>query len=111
MKNGLSIFLAGLFMLAGVLSAAPVFAEMAAAPVTPVVGATTGVKTEHGEGIEKGRHHERHPMIHEAMKKLKRAKEDLEKADHDFGGHRAKAIQSIDVALQELRAALEFDKK
>ncbi len=36
--------------------------------------------------------HERYPEIHKAIHKLKAAKEDLEKANHDFGGHRVKAI-------------------
>lgn len=56
-------------------------------------------------------HHEHHPEIHKAMRKLKAAKEDLQKAEHDFGGHRVKAIEAIDRALEELRAALESDKK
>ncbi len=52
----------------------------------------------------------RHPEIHKAMRKLKEAKEDLEKAAHDYGGHKVKAIEAINQALAELHAGLEFDK-
>ena len=50
-------------------------------------------------------HHERHPEIHKAMRKLRMVKQDLEKAANDFGGHKAKAIAAIDEALGELKAA------
>jgi hypothetical protein len=43
---------------------------------------------------------------------LERAKGGLQKrADNDFGGHRIKAIEAIDKALQELQLALEFEPK
>jgi hypothetical protein len=43
---------------------------------------------------------------------LERAKGSLEnRAAHDFGGHRLKAIKAIDEALQELKQALEFEPK
>ena len=54
---------------------------------------------------------EKHPQIHKAEKLLREAKHHLEDAAHDFGGHRVKAIEAIDHALEELRLALEFDKK
>ena len=62
-------------------------------------------------GMEKGEHKERHPEIHKAIRKLKAAKEDLEKAAHDYSGHRVKAIQAIDQALAELEQALASDKR
>ena len=55
-------------------------------------------------------HHEHHPEIHKAMRKLRGAKQDLEKATQEYGGHKAKAMEAIDKALEELRAALESDK-
>jgi hypothetical protein len=58
-------------------------------------------------------HHERgerHPELHKAIRKLKGAKMDLEKAAHDYGGHKVKAIEAIDRALEELRDALQSDK-
>ena len=45
------------------------------------------------------------------MRKLRGAKQDLEKAAHDYGGHKAAAIADINSALQELQAALDSDKK
>jgi hypothetical protein len=55
-------------------------------------------------------HHDHHPEIHKAMRRLRSAKLDLEKATNDYGGHKAKAIAAIVAALDELHAALEFDK-
>jgi len=53
-------------------------------------------------------HHDRYPELHKAMRKLKGAKSDLEKAAHDYAGHKLKAIEAIDQALQELQAALSY---
>jgi hypothetical protein len=53
---------------------------------------------------------ERHPVIYKAQKQLKNAKETLEHGARDFGGHRVKAIEHIDAALDELHTALDFDK-
>jgi hypothetical protein len=35
----------------------------------------------------------------------------LEKADHDFGGHRKEAIKAVDVAIVQLEKALKYDRK
>ena len=61
-----------------------------------------------GEGNHKG---ERHPAIHHAIKALQEAKHDLERADHDFGGHRKAALEDCDKAIAQLRLALQYDKK
>ncbi len=57
---------------------------------------------------EKG---ERHPEMKRALHALERAKGDLEHAAHDFGGHRAKALQLTEQAIQEVNAGLAYDKK
>lgn len=54
---------------------------------------------------------EEHPEIASAMMHLKEAKQNLEHAAHDFGGHRVTALKHINEALEECRQALEFDKK
>lgn len=54
--------------------------------------------------------HERHPEIHRALNALHAAHNDLAHAAHDFGGHRAKAQALVDEAIQELKAALAYDK-
>jgi hypothetical protein len=53
---------------------------------------------------------EHHPKIHQAIDALQAARDDLEHAAHDFGGHRVDAIKAIDEALRQLRMALRFDK-
>jgi hypothetical protein len=54
---------------------------------------------------------ERHPRIHAAIRELEAAKVELQKAPHDFGGHRADAVQAVDRAIEQLRVALQYDKR
>jgi uncharacterized protein involved in copper resistance len=54
---------------------------------------------------------EAHPEIESAMHHLREAKENLEHAAHDFGGHRASALKHVNEALEECRQALAYDKK
>jgi hypothetical protein len=53
---------------------------------------------------------EPHPEIRAAIHALERAKGHLQKAAHDFGGHRVDAIAAIDKALEQLNLALKYDK-
>lgn len=53
---------------------------------------------------------ERHPEIHEAIASLRRAKEHLEHAAHDFGGHRVEAIRATDEAIHQLEVCLQYDR-
>jgi hypothetical protein len=53
---------------------------------------------------------EPHPEIREAIESLRRAKDHLEHAAHDFGGHRVEAIKAIDESLRQLNDCLKFDK-
>lgn len=53
---------------------------------------------------------EPHPEIREAIESLRRAKEHLEHAAHDFGGHRVEAIKAIDESLHQLQDCLKYDK-
>jgi hypothetical protein len=54
---------------------------------------------------------ERHPRIRAAIRELREAKRELEKADHDFGGHRKDAIKAVDHAIEQLERALQFDRR
>jgi hypothetical protein len=54
--------------------------------------------------------HEPHPEIQAAIRSLQRAKDHLQHAAHDFGGHRVEAIAAIDAALAQLHTCLDFDK-
>jgi hypothetical protein len=57
---------------------------------------------------ERGERGERHPQIRAAMHALMNAERRLEHAAHDYGGHRAKALELVKQAEQELKAAIEF---
>jgi hypothetical protein len=62
-------------------------------------------------GKEKHERNEKHPHIRAALHELQEAKNELQHADHDFGGHRAEAVEAVDNAIKQLRQALEYDKK
>lgn len=53
---------------------------------------------------------EPHPEIREAIGSLRRAKEHMEHAAHDFGGHRVEAIRATDDAIRQLELCLKFDR-
>ena len=53
---------------------------------------------------------EPHPEIREAIASLRMARNHLEHAAHDFGGHRVEAIKAIDESLHQLQDCLKFDK-
>jgi hypothetical protein len=42
-----------------------------------------------------------HPHITEALESMHAAKHHLETAEHDFHGHRMKAIEHLDMAIHE----------
>ena len=47
------------------------------------------------------------PHMEEALSALQQAKFQLEKAAHNKGGHRVKAIQLIDQAMEEVRLGMD----
>lgn len=51
-----------------------------------------------------------HPEIREAIASLRRAREHLDHAAHDFGGHRADAIRATDEAIHQLQLCLDHDR-
>jgi len=53
---------------------------------------------------------EPHPEIHAAISSLRHAKEHLEHAAHDYGGHRVEAIGAIDRAIEQLEVCLKYDR-
>ena len=63
------------------------------------------------QGAARAARAEQHPRIRAAIKQLEEAKKELQAAPHDFGGHRADAVQAVDKALEQLRLALQYDKK
>jgi hypothetical protein len=53
---------------------------------------------------------EPHPEIHEAINSLRHAREHLDHAAHDFGGHKVDAIRAIDEAIHQLDVCLKYDR-
>jgi len=49
-----------------------------------------------------------HPHISKAISELQEAVQELEQAPHDFGGHRAAAVEASKNAIQQLKAALQY---
>lgn len=65
---------------------------VAAAPVAPAVAPVP----------------ERHPHIDEALESMRAAKHHLETADHDFDGHRVKAIEHLNQAIHEAEICMSM---
>jgi hypothetical protein len=57
-------------------------------------------------------HHEKepHPEMTRAKTQLQAAKASLQKAAHDYSGHRVKAIKAIDEAIKEIDLGIASDK-
>jgi hypothetical protein len=49
-----------------------------------------------------------HPEIEAALHALAGAKDHLQHAAHDFGGHRVDAIRAIDEADRQLRICMQY---
>jgi len=52
-----------------------------------------------------------HPRIAAAIEKMKDAVEYMEKAPHDFGGHKEQAIKDTKAAIESLKLALAYRAK
>ena len=85
------------------------FGLLTIVPATSVAQTTSGGTSQPGAAHKKGGEH--HPKIRHAIKALEAAKEDLEDASHDFGGHRAEALEAVNNAIKQLQEALQYDKK
>ena len=48
-----------------------------------------------------------HPHIDEALEAMRNAKHHLETAEHDFHGHRAKAIEHLNQAIHEAEICMQ----
>ena len=49
-----------------------------------------------------------HPNIANAIEALQAAIADMQRAPHDFGGHKAKAIEASERAIKQLKLALAY---
>ena len=50
---------------------------------------------------------EEHPRLHAALYEMREARTELKEAKHDFGGHRAKALEALDAAINQVEKALK----
>jgi len=75
--------------------------SLAFATTGAVVVAQQNMKTEAGE----------HPRIAKAIHDLEDAVAYMEKAPHDFGGHKADAIRDSKRAIDQLKLALQYRAK
>ena len=51
---------------------------------------------------------ERHPHIDEALEQMRAAKHQLESAEHDFDGHRAKSLEHLNQAIHEAEVCMSM---
>jgi hypothetical protein len=49
-----------------------------------------------------------HKKLHEAIAALREAREYLEHAGHNFGGHKVEAIEHVDKAIHHLRLCVKY---
>ena len=97
-----------LITLTGLILALALIASTPAAPNTAAGSAITAAASHPGTITADPK--EPHPQIREAIASLRRAKEHLEHAAHDFGGHRVEALRATDEAIHQLEECLKFDK-
>jgi len=85
------------------------FAYTASTPAAPNKANTSAVPTAAPQP-NTATAAEPHPEIREAIASLRRAKEHMEHAAHDFGGHRVEAIRATDAAIHQLEDCLKYDR-
>jgi hypothetical protein len=87
------------------------FAYTASTPAAPNKGNANAVPTAVPQpNTATATAAEPHPEIREAIGALRRAKEHMEHAAHDFGGHRVEALRATDVAIHQLEDCLKYDR-
>ncbi len=64
-----------------------------------------------GAGFFVGRASADQPHMQAALEHLRAAKGQLEVADADKGGHRAKAIRLVNDAIAQVERGIEFDRR
>ena len=99
--KGISLLIASVLLLVLAFSVGS-HAAPSSKPSTPAASASAAQPSSAAR--------EPHPEIREALASLHRAKEHLEHAAHDFGGHRVEAIRAIDASMHQLEECLRYDK-
>ena len=80
------------------------FSTAAVLAVSLVLGLSTVTVPAQDKG-------EKHPHMQAALKQLGQVERQLERAAHDYGGHRAKALQLVKQAEQEIKEGIAYDEK
>lgn len=62
-------------------------------------------------GLANHAYAERQPRMRDALAHLERALTSLKNASADKGGHRVKAIEHVDAAIEQVKKGIEFDNK
>jgi len=83
--------------------ASPVAAAGPKTPVTPAPPVAAAAPAPAAAAVP-----EAHPHIDEALEAMRNAKHHLEAAEHDFGGHRVKAIEHLDKAIHEAEICMSM---
>jgi|ERR1700688_2623350 len=86
------------------------FAYTASTPAAPNKANANAVPAAAAQPNTTATPAEPHPEIREAIAALRHAKEHMEHAAHDFGGHRVEAIRATDVAIHQLEDCLKYDR-
>jgi len=64
-----------------------------------------------GSGFYAGRVSADQPHMQAALTHLRQARESLDRATADKGGHRARAIALVNDAIKEVEAGISFDRR
>ena len=95
----------GVVILAALVMAVAFTASAPAAPSTANAAAVPAPAPEPAKATPAD-----HPEIHDALNSLRHAREHLEHAAHDYGGHRADALRATDEAIHQLEICLKYDR-
>ena len=84
----------------------PVAAAGPTAPLAPIPAAAAAPATPAAAAVPP----EHHPEIVAALEAMRNAKEHLEHAAHDFGGHRVKSLEHLQRAIEEAEICNHMDQ-
>src|SRR5271163_2195649 len=101
----MKIKILGVVILAALVLAVAFSASAPAAPNTATANAVPAPAPEPAKATPAD-----HPEIHDALNSLRHAREHLEHAAHDYGGHRVDALRATDEAIHQLEICLKYDR-
>lgn len=87
------------------------FSTLALTVLLGVVAGGSFVKPAAAEKEHEHEHEHGHSHMRAALEQLRAAKGSLEAAAHDFGGHRAKALEDTKKAITEVEEGIKFGEE